>query len=296
MRVFVIAGSPGGQPPATLAPDPGDRVIAADYGAFTARGWGWPVHLLIGDLDSLPADEVAVLRAEGVPVRIAPQEKDETDLELALMQALKDGAEEIVICAALGGRADHLLANVLLLARPELAGVDVAIADGPVTIRLMRGGDAAPPVRAQGASSATHVTLSGLTSQLPSRRAFSEESPRSTEGDSSLFWPAGGASETKPLRMTPKGRSDLAPGRESGSPGRAHLKLDGAAGDLLSLLPIGGNAAGVTTRGLAYPLRDETLYLGRARGVSNVFETERAEIRLRTGLLLVIHTGAGERR
>ena len=49
------------------------------------------------------------------------------------------------------------------------------------------------------------------------------------------------------------------------------VTLHGAAGDLLSLLPLGGAAEGVTTEGLLYPLENETLYPGRARGVSNVF-------------------------
>ena len=54
-------------------------------------------------------------------------------------------------------------------------------------------------------------------------------------------------------------------------------------GDLLSLLPLGGDAIGVTTEGLQYPLHDETLFLGQARGVSNVFTGSRAAITLRRG-------------
>ena len=54
MRVFVIAGSPLAQPPCCFAPGPADRVIAADFGAHHARAWGWPIDLLIDDLDSLP--------------------------------------------------------------------------------------------------------------------------------------------------------------------------------------------------------------------------------------------------
>jgi thiamine pyrophosphokinase len=241
VRVFVIAGSPDGQPPAAMAPGPGDRVIAADYGAHHAHAWGWPVHLLVGDLDSLPADEAAALQAEGTPVIIAPQAKDETDLELALAEALDLGAVEIVICAALGGRTDHLLANVLLLARPELAGMEAVIADGPVTIHLLRGGWGAAGEQGRA-----------------------------------------GAEETS----SPAVRGD-------GEDERTHLALHGAAGDLLSLLPVGGNASGVTTRGLVYPLRDETLDLGQGRGVSNVFESATAHVWLRAGLLLVVHTQTG---
>jgi thiamine pyrophosphokinase len=238
MRVFVIGGSPAGMPPARLTPCPGDRVVAADFGAHHARAWGWPVDLLVGDLDSLPPDEAAALRDAGVPVVTAPRAKDETDLELALAHALDIGADELVICAALGGRTDHLLANVLLLASPELGGVKAVIADGPVTVHLLRGGQ-------------------GTAGEQGSR----------------------GAGETASLPVDGHGGVD-----------GAHLELAGAAGDLLSLLPIGGDAEGVTTRGLVYPLRDETLVLGRARGVSNVFEAGTAHVRLRAGLLLVVHT------
>jgi thiamine pyrophosphokinase len=199
-------------------------VIAADYGAHHARAWGWPIHLVVGDLDSLPAGEAAALKDAAVPVLIAPQAKDETDLELALALAFDLGPDEVVICAALGGRVDHLLANVLLLARPELDVVSAVIADGPATVRMMRGD-------------------------------------------------RGGA-------------------EGQGSRG-AHLELKGAAGDLLSLLPVGGDAVGVTTGGLVYPLRDETLYMGQARGVSNVFEGGAAHVWQRGGLLLVIHTQSG---
>lgn len=64
----------------------------------------------------------------------------------------------------------------------------------------------------------------------------------------------------------------------------------GSEGDLLSLLPLTGDARGIQTRGLYYPLRGETLYFGKPRGVSNVLTEERAEVSLESGLLLVIHT------
>jgi thiamine pyrophosphokinase len=214
LRIFLIGGSPEAQPPARLAPAPGDRVIAADHGAAHARAWGWPLHLLVGDFDSLSADEAALATAAGVPIITAPVAKDETDLELALAHALARGASEIIICAALGGRSDHMLANVLLLARPELADLAVTLVAGRESIRLLRSGGSAP----------------------------------------------------------------------------THLELLGAPGDLLSLLPLGCDAVGVTTDGLQYPLHDETLFLGQARGVSNVFTGARAGILLRRGLLLVIHT------
>jgi thiamine pyrophosphokinase len=67
---------------------------------------------------------------------------------------------------------------------------------------------------------------------------------------------------------------------------------EGHAGDLVSLVPSGMSAVGVTTDGLRYPLRDEPLILGRTRGVSNVRTTAVARITLRSGRLLVIETPA----
>jgi thiamine pyrophosphokinase len=66
--------------------------------------------------------------------------------------------------------------------------------------------------------------------------------------------------------------------------------LDGAIGDLVSLLPLGGPALGVTTVGLLYPLHDETLTPGPARGLSNVRVKADANVMIRHGRLLVIET------
>ena len=65
----------------------------------------------------------------------------------------------------------------------------------------------------------------------------------------------------------------------------------GQPGDTLSLLPLGGDAVGVTTGGLAYPLGDETLHVGCTRGVSNEFAGETATVSLQTGLLWCLHQG-----
>lgn len=58
------------------------------------------------------------------------------------------------------------------------------------------------------------------------------------------------------------------------------------AGQMLSLLPVGGDAVGVTTEGLEYPLHDATLKFGGTRGVSNVLLGERAAVSVKSGLLL----------
>jgi len=70
------------------------------------------------------------------------------------------------------------------------------------------------------------------------------------------------------------------------------VTLAGRAGDIVSLLPAGGDAMGVTTEGLVYPLRDEPLLVGRARGLSNIRATDEATVALRDGRLLVVETPA----
>lgn len=80
-----------------------------------------------------------------------------------------------------------------------------------------------------------------------------------------------------------------APGSDGGP---ATLDLGGRVGDLVSLLPIGADAEGVTTHGLAYPLDDEPLLAGRTRGLSNVRDLPDAAVVFRRGELLVVETPA----
>ena len=70
------------------------------------------------------------------------------------------------------------------------------------------------------------------------------------------------------------------------------VELDGRIGDLVTLLPVGGDAAGVTTAGLAYPLSSETLLVGRSRGLSNRRTAHAAVVRFSAGRVLVVETPA----
>ena len=72
--------------------------------------------------------------------------------------------------------------------------------------------------------------------------------------------------------------------------GRAVTDDRRTRGDFVSLLPLAPVADGVTTEGLDYPLSDEPLEPGPARGLSNVYSGEQATVSSRTGRLLVIHT------
>jgi thiamine pyrophosphokinase len=75
--------------------------------------------------------------------------------------------------------------------------------------------------------------------------------------------------------------------------GGEQLDLAGTAGDLVTLLPVRGDADGVRTHQLRYPLAGETLRFGIARGLSNVVVSEGASVACDRGVLLVIETRAG---
>jgi len=65
--------------------------------------------------------------------------------------------------------------------------------------------------------------------------------------------------------------------------------VHGAVGDTVSLIAVGGDAQGVTTRGLHYSLEDGVIPFGAALGVSNRLTAAQAEITVRQGLLVVVH-------
>jgi thiamine pyrophosphokinase len=195
---------------------PGDELICADGGARTALRHGLRPRVVIGDFDSLDESEREALVTGGAQMLRHPPAKDETDLELALLHAVERApGGQIVVLGALGGRIDHALANMLLLAMPALHGCDVCIAHGRDRIAL-----------------------------IDARHAPAE-----------------------------------------------HVVV-GVAGDTVSLLPFGGAAHGIHTVGLRYPLHGESLFVGPARGVSNVLLDARAVVRVDAGMLLCVHTTA----
>ncbi len=67
------------------------------------------------------------------------------------------------------------------------------------------------------------------------------------------------------------------------------LAIAGRIGETVSLIPLTERVEGIVTRGLRYPLHNETLYLAAARGVSNELIAERAEVTLTRGVLLIVH-------
>jgi len=70
------------------------------------------------------------------------------------------------------------------------------------------------------------------------------------------------------------------------------VDLAGRVGDVVSLLPFGGDALGITTHGLRYPLSGEPLRIGPSRGLSNVRDATDAGLTLESGRLLIVETPA----
>ena len=195
-------------------------VIAADGGARHARPLSLRLDRWVGDGDSIDEAALAALMASGIPIERARPDKDESDTELAILAGLRLGPTAVTVLGALGGpRLDHALANLGLLAMPELRRLDVRLVAADARVRYVQ----APTL-------------------------------------------------------------DDAP---------VTLVLEGPVGGGVSLLPVGDDVHGVTTSGLAYPLNDESLRIGRTRGLSNVrTDAVTAAVTIRSGRLLVVETPA----
>ena len=129
----------GGDPPGagTLRDLPDhDLVIAADSGLAHANRAGYVVDVVVGDLDSADPEAVAAATARGAVVERHAAAKDATDLELALTAARDRECSRVVVVGGHGGRLDHFLANVLLLASPELSAltIEARLADARVFV------------------------------------------------------------------------------------------------------------------------------------------------------------------
>lgn len=111
-----------------------DYIIAADGGTRHALKLGLLPSVIIGDLDSLGSVNLPA----SIETLQFPVDKDETDLELALLYAREHGFDEILLIGALGGRIDQTLGNLSLLSDPAWDGVDVRIDDGAEEVFFAR--------------------------------------------------------------------------------------------------------------------------------------------------------------
>lgn len=119
---------------------PEDRVVGVDGGVQALRRVNLPIHLAVGDFDTLGSQAPRLLKEAGIPVKRLPAEKDMTDTQYAVETAIAEGAQEILVLGALGGaRFDHALANLFLLEKIEAAGIRGTIENVSNRIRLHPG-------------------------------------------------------------------------------------------------------------------------------------------------------------
>lgn len=117
-------------------------IICCDGAANHLRGCGIKPDLIIGDMDSLEVSIVNEYEIEKVEILKYPANKDFTDTELALDYAFSLKPAAVYIWGALGGRIDHILANVCLLTKAGQAGINVRLIDEYCEAFIARENDA----------------------------------------------------------------------------------------------------------------------------------------------------------
>jgi thiamine pyrophosphokinase len=129
MSLFVILlGGRLTATPRLLAQIAGARVIAADSGMAHADALGVLPEVWVGDFDSAGSELQA--RFAHVPRLAFPAEKDATDGEIAVVEALKRGGKKLILAGAFGGQSDHLMGTVALAIALKQEGIDVLLTSG----------------------------------------------------------------------------------------------------------------------------------------------------------------------
>jgi thiamine pyrophosphokinase len=103
----------------------GCAVICADSGYSHLEPLGMACTLLVGDFDSLSGPV-----PEHIPRVTLPADKDYTDTDLAVREALKRGYTSFVMAGVTGGRPDHTLANIQVLLGLSRRGISAMMSDG----------------------------------------------------------------------------------------------------------------------------------------------------------------------
>lgn len=138
-EVIVLAG---GDPVVRPLPRPlpvPDLVIAADSGLSVSQVIGLTVDLVVGDLDSVDQQLLADARLDGVRIERYPVDKDQTDLAIALDAVAAAGPARVTLVGGHGGRLDHLLGNLVLLAAPAYRSLEIRALLGPAVVTIARG-------------------------------------------------------------------------------------------------------------------------------------------------------------
>lgn len=186
------------------------RVVAADSGADHARALGLHVDTAVGDFDSASDSTLTWLRQRGSDIRQFGAHKDHSDLELGLFAASEGKPEAIIVLGLGGGRPDHSMLNLLVLADESWSGSRVFGLAGDCWISVIH----------------DHTVLKGQPDSLVS------------------LVPVGGpATVTTDGLLYELNREELCPTRARGLSNvvvRSPIVVDVAVGTLLAMQPTGG--------------------------------------------------------
>lgn len=184
-----------------------DYIICADGGANHSYKMGITPDYIIGDLDSISSNIIDSYKLKNVKFEKFPSKKNETDTEICVYLASRLNAKEIDFIGALGGRLDHMIANINLLYYVRNQGIYTKIISEDEDIYI----------------------------------AINEE-----------------------------------------------ISINGDVGDTISVIPLNGDAKGVTLNRLEYPLNNYDMKFSLPLGISNVMLDKRCNIKVEQGSLIII--------
>ena len=184
-----------------------DYIICADGGANHTYNMKIKPNFIIGDLDSVKEEVRIYYKNSDVKFEKFPAKKNETDTELCIYLAQKLNATNIDFLGALGGRIDHMIANINLLYYVKMQGIIPRIISDNEEIYIVDNDE---------------------------------------------------------------------------------VEIYGKKGDVISVIPINGDAKYVTLSNLEYPLENYNMKFYLPLGISNVMIENKCKIKVDEGSLLVI--------
>lgn len=111
-----------------------DMIVCADGGYRHARACGITPDLIIGDFDSGS-------RPDGIRTIALNPEKDDSDLMCCIKNVIAEGADEIWLACASGGRIDHFLSNLSVLEYLHERGISGTFCDSQNRVTFHGGGE-----------------------------------------------------------------------------------------------------------------------------------------------------------
>ena len=109
-----------------------DYIVCADSGYDNCKKMNISPDMIIGDMDSVK--EIP----QSIPQLRVPAEKDLTDTQLCIDVLYDKGYRNITLLCALGGRCDHMFANLMLLGYAFDKGIQLVIKNDTETVFLCK--------------------------------------------------------------------------------------------------------------------------------------------------------------